>query len=95
MSDYKCLSDCRSGVAGLIPARSHTFLEVDHEIISMVILLSSANSFKKGCCQLQEKFVHKVLVNLLVKLAQVKSVVSRTVRPNMTIAVGRDIIIEY
>ena len=43
------------GVAGSIPARSHTFVEIDHEIISMVILLPSAESFKKGCCQLQAK----------------------------------------
>ena len=43
------------GVASLIPARSHTFVEIDHEIISMVILLPSAESFKKGCCQLQAK----------------------------------------
>ena len=38
-----------------IPARSHTFVEIDHEIISTVILLPSAESFKKGCCQLQAK----------------------------------------
>ena len=31
------------------------FLEIDHEIISAVILLPSAESFKKGCCQLQAK----------------------------------------
>ena len=43
------------GVASSIPARSHTFVEFDHEIISMVILLPSADSFKKGCCQLQAK----------------------------------------
>ena len=43
------------GVAGLIPAWSHTFMEIDHEIISTVILLPSAESFKKGCCQLQAK----------------------------------------
>ena len=43
------------GVASLIPAWSHTFVEIDHEIISMVILLPSADSFKKGCCQLQAK----------------------------------------
>ena len=42
-------------VASLIPARSHTFVEIDHEIISMVILLRSTESFKKGCCQLQAK----------------------------------------
>ena len=43
------------GVASSIPARSHTFLEIDHEIISTVILLPSADAFKKGCCQLQAK----------------------------------------
>ena len=43
------------GVASSILARSHTFVEIDHEIISTVILLCSAESFKKGCCQLQAK----------------------------------------
>ena len=43
------------GVASLIPARSHTFVEIDHEMISKVILLPSADVFKKGCCQLQAK----------------------------------------
>ena len=43
------------GVASLIPARSHTFVEIDHEIISTVILLPSADIFKKGCCRLQAK----------------------------------------
>ena len=43
------------GVASSIPARAHTFVEIDHEIFSMVILLPSADSFKKGCCQLQAK----------------------------------------
>ena len=42
-------------VANLIPAQSHTFVEIDQEIISMVILLPSAESFKKGYCQLQAK----------------------------------------
>ena len=37
------------------PGRSHTFVEIDHEIIATVILLPSAESFKKGCCQLQAK----------------------------------------
>ena len=41
--------------ASSIPARSHTSVEFDHEIISTVILLSSAESLKKGCCQLQAK----------------------------------------
>ena len=43
------------GVANLIPAWSHTFVEIDHEITSMIILLPSAESFKKGCFQLQAK----------------------------------------
>ena len=43
----------------------------DYEIISTVILLPSAESFKKGCCRLQAK-VNKVLVNRLLKLAQEK-----------------------
>ena len=43
------------GVVRSIPARSHTFVEIDHEIISTIILLPSAESFKKGCCQLQAK----------------------------------------
>ena len=44
-----------TGVASLILAQSHTFVEIDHEIISKVLLLPSAESFKKGCCQLQAK----------------------------------------
>ena len=43
------------GVASSITARSHTFVEIDLEIISTVVLLPSADSFKKGCCQLQAK----------------------------------------
>ena len=43
------------GEPSLIPARSHTFVEIDHEKISTVIILPSAESFKKGCCQLQAK----------------------------------------
>ena len=43
------------GVASSIAARSHAFVEIVHEIISTAILLPSADSFKKGCCQLQAK----------------------------------------
>ena len=43
------------GVASSIPAPYHTFVEIDHEIFSKVILLPSADLFKKGCCQLQAK----------------------------------------
>ena len=41
------------GVGTLIPARSCTFVEIYHKIIYAVILLSPANSFKEGYCQLQ------------------------------------------
>ena len=51
------VSNCRSRIAISISALSHTFVEIDHEIITTVIL-----------------FVHEVLVNHLVKLAQEKSV---------------------
>ena len=51
---YTCLT-ADPGVASSIPARYHTFVEIDHEIISTVILLPSADLFKKGCCQLQAK----------------------------------------
>ena len=40
------------GVPSLIAARSNTFMEIDHEIISSVIFLPSAESFKKSSCQL-------------------------------------------
>ena len=43
------------GVGSLIPAWSHTFMEIDHEIISTIICLPSTESFKKAYCQLQAK----------------------------------------
>ena len=57
VSGNRCESDCRSRDREFDPSlvQSHTFLEIDHEIISTVILLPSAVSFKKGCCQLQTK----------------------------------------
>ena len=67
--------------------RSHTLVEIDHEIISMAILSSPDDvvvSYKR-------KYVHKVLVNRLVKLAQEKSVVRCTDQPDMTIAVDWDV----
>ena len=57
-TDVKLTAD--PGVASSIPARSHTFVEIDHEIISTVILLPSAESFMKGCCQLQAKVCARI-----------------------------------
>ena len=58
------------GVASSILARYHTFVKIDHEIISTVILLPSADLFKKGCCQLEAKVCAQV--NRLLKPAQEK-----------------------
>ena len=59
------------GVLSLIRAQSHTFTEIDHEIISTAILLPSADS-RRVVVSYNRKYVHKVLVNRLVKLAQKK-----------------------
>ena len=73
VTDAKLTAD--PGVASSIPARSHTFEEIDHEMISTAILLPSAESFMKGCCQLRAKVCARLLVNCLFKLAQEISVV--------------------
>ena len=53
-ASFSCLTAV-PGVEIFIPAQSPTFVEIYHEIISAVILLPPADSFKKGCCQLQAK----------------------------------------
>ena len=85
VTDAKLTAD--PGIASSIPAGSHTFVEIDHEIISTAILLPSAESFMKGCFQLQAKVCARILVNCLFKLAQEISVVRCTDRPAMTMAV--------
>ena len=59
------------GVASLLLLLFHTFVEIDHEIISAVILLSSADS-RRVVVSYKGKYVDKVLVNCSVKLAQGK-----------------------
>ena len=59
----KCLSAsaCRTegpGVASLILTQSHTFVEIDHEIISTVILLPSADS-RRVVVSYKRKYVQK------------------------------------
>ena len=56
-------------VTSLIQAQSHTSLEIDHEIISTAILLPSADS-RRVVVSYKRNYVHGVLVNRLVKLAQ-------------------------
>ena len=77
-------------VASLIAARTCTFVEIDHEMFSTAILLPSADS-RRVVVSYKQKYVHEVLVNSLVKLAQEKSVVRWTDRPDITIAVDWDV----
>ena len=65
-------------------------MKIDHEIISTTILLPSADS-RRVVVSYKWKYVHEVLVNRLVKLAQEKSMVRWTDRTDMTIAVGWDV----
>ena len=58
------------GVASSIPVRSHTFVEIDHEIISTVILLPSADLLRRVVVSYKRKYVHELLVNRLFKPAQ-------------------------
>ena len=81
------MSDYRSRGRESIPAWSHTFLEIDHDIISTVILLPSAESFKKGCCQFQGKVCARSTDELLVQACQGKIVFSKIDRPAKTIVV--------
>ena len=60
------------GVASLIPARYHTFVEIDHEIISTVILLLPLIYSRRVVVSYKRKYVHKLLVNRLLKPAQEK-----------------------
>ena len=60
------------GVASLIPVGSQTFVEIDYEIISTVILLPPLNHSRKVVVSYKRKYVHEVLVNRLFKLAQEK-----------------------
>ena len=62
-----------SGILSWIPACSLTFVEIDHEIISMVILLPFAEAFKKCCCQLQAKLCARITGKPLVQACPGKS----------------------
>ena len=54
------------GVTSLIPVWSHTYAEIDHEIISTAIILHSADS-RRVVVSYKRKYAHEVLVNCLVK----------------------------
>ena len=69
----------------LLPQNTPTFLD-GLILINTTILFPSADS-RKVVVSFKRKYVHEVLVNRLVKLAQENCVVRRTDRPDMTIAV--------
>ena len=56
VSDCRCMS-ADPGVVSLIPTQSHTLVEIDHEIISTVILLPSADT-KRVVVSYKQKYVH-------------------------------------
>ena len=69
------VSDCRSRGREFDPCPVlYILAEIDHEIISMAIILSPPDS-RRVVVSNKRKYVHKVLVNRLDKLAQEKSVV--------------------
>ena len=59
------------GAVSLIPAWSHTLVLIDNEIFTTAVLLHS-NDSRRVAVSYMRKYVHKVLVNRLVKLAQEK-----------------------
>ena len=75
MSNWRQCLTADPGVSSSIQAWFHTFAETGHEIITKAIFLPFADS-RRTVVSYMRKFVHKVLVNRLVKLAQEKSVVN-------------------
>ena len=60
------------GIESSILARSHTFMEIDHEIISTVILLLPLINSRRVVVSYKRKYVHELLVIRLFKPAQEK-----------------------
>ena len=79
------------GVTSSITVWSYTSMVIEHDIISMVILLPSTDSFKKGCFQLQAKSMYTNYWLTASSSLPMKSVVRLTDFPHMTIAVGWDV----
>ena len=60
------------GVANSNPGRSHTFVEIDYKILSTVISSPTLIHSRRLIVSYKRKYMHKVLVNSLFKLAQEK-----------------------
>ena len=65
------------GVVSSILARSHTFVEIDHEIISTVIVRPT----RRVVVSYKRKYVHELLVNGLFKPAQEKVLLGKLTIP--------------
>ena len=65
VSGNRCQSDCRSRGCEFDPGPVHTFVEIDHEIISMVILLPSAESFKKVWSHTFVEIDHEIISTVI------------------------------
>ena len=68
VSGNRCESDCRSRGREFDPC-PFPLVEFYHENFFTVILLPSAESFKRVIVSYKRKYVHKVLFNYLFKLA--------------------------
>ena len=68
-------------VASLIPARSHTFVEIDREIILRSFFSLPLNYSRRAVVSYKRKYVHEVLVNCLFKLAQEKEMLDQLTVP--------------
>ena len=67
-----CLAAARLLQIEGLRVRSHTFVEINHKIISTVILLPPSDS-RRVVVSYKQKYVQEVLVRCLVKLAKEKS----------------------
>ena len=72
VSGYRCVSDCRSRGREFDSVPSHTFVEIDHEMISTVILPLPLIHSRRVVVSYKRKYVHELLVNRLFKPAQEK-----------------------
>ena len=60
------------GIPSWIPAHSHTFVEIDHEIISRSFSSLLLKHSRSVVVSYKQNYVHELLVNHLFKLAQEK-----------------------
>ena len=64
VSDYRFASDCRSRGHMFDPGPVSYCRKIDHEFITEIILLPSADLLKKGCCQLHAKVCARITGSL-------------------------------